>query len=243
VSRVLVVDDEDALRTTLAANLELEGHEVTEADSAERALALAGGAPFDVVVTDIRMPGMTGVELFRALRARGLEVPVILMTAFAIEELVQSALEEGAFTVLPKPFEVDHALRTIARAATRPAVLLVEDGADGEAITSALRATGVAADRVASVDEALVRLATGDVDLCVVDVGHLGAPGAGLVDTVRVRWPAIAVIALASDDAARLLLQLSSGVFAYLRKPFAVRELVRTIAQARGGARRRPVTA
>ncbi|HUS67503.1 MAG TPA: response regulator, partial [Kofleriaceae bacterium] len=76
---VLLVDDEEGLRTTLAANLELDGFDVVEAADGIEALAHARRRAFDLVVTDIRMPGMNGVDLFRAIRGLHPRVPVVLM--------------------------------------------------------------------------------------------------------------------------------------------------------------------
>ena len=113
---ILVVDDEPGMRAMVAANLEIEGFAVTEAESGDRALEAAKSNNFDLVLTDIRMPGMNGVELFRSLRQLGMQMPVVLMTGFAVEELVKGALEEGVFTVLAKPFDVGHAIRTVSSA-------------------------------------------------------------------------------------------------------------------------------
>src|SRR4051812_27308376 len=104
--RILLVDDEPSLRMTLGANLEFEDFLVTEAESGERALELFEQSPFDLVLTDIRMPGISGVELFRWIKRLRAETPVVLMTAFAQESLVSAAVAEGAFTVLSKPFEL-----------------------------------------------------------------------------------------------------------------------------------------
>jgi CheY-like chemotaxis protein len=124
--RILVVDDEPGLLMTLAANLELEGFEVVAAESGARALDLFEQGAFDLVLSDIRMPGMNGVDLFRTLRSKQHGVPVVLMTAFALEGLVQEAIREGAFTVLPKPFDLDHVVGALTRAAKSPVVLLVD---------------------------------------------------------------------------------------------------------------------
>src|SRR5512140_1747134 len=104
--RVLIVDDESSLLMTLAANLELEGFDVVEASTPQRALELVRSQHFDLVLSDIRMPGMSGVDLFHAIRATHPQMPVILMTAFALEAMVRDAIEHGVYTVLAKPFEI-----------------------------------------------------------------------------------------------------------------------------------------
>src|SRR5690349_8933993 len=122
-AKILVVDDEQSMRMTVAANLELEGFEVMDAENAEKALALIKAQKFDLVLSDVRMPGMNGVELFRLVHQLQPELPVILMTAFALEGLVQEAMREGAFTLLPKPFEIEHLVAALSSAVRGPMVL------------------------------------------------------------------------------------------------------------------------
>jgi CheY-like chemotaxis protein len=234
--KILVVDDEPGLRLMLAANLELEGFQVLEADSGESALEVAARENPDVVLTDIRMPGITGVELFRRLRARGLRMPVVLMTAFALEDLVQGALEGGAFTVLPKPFDVSHALRTVRLATRRPTVLVVDDApAVAESFALSLRAAGLKAHGVTSGSQALDFLAAGGVDLCILDMVMPGMDGAQLAERVRARDPAIALIAVSGHDVPEMIRRLASlGMHTFLRKPVDARVLIRSIATARG---------
>jgi CheY-like chemotaxis protein len=234
--KVLVVDDEAGLRETLAANLELEGFEVKEADSAEKALELCAAQRFDLVITDIRMPGMNGVELFRALRKQGAMMPVVLMTGFAMEELVQSALEEGAFTVLPKPFDVGHALKTVANAARLPVVLVVDDVKPvADTTAAALEACGVRAKAVHSGEEAIGALAQGGIDLCVLDLVMPGMSGPELAARLRQTAPPISLIAVSGENVPELIRQVAAvGIHTFIRKPVGVRDLLRSIAAARG---------
>jgi DNA-binding NtrC family response regulator len=232
---ILLVDDETPLRVTLAANLELEGFEVSEASNGTQALALASSRHFDLVLSDIRMPGMSGVELFRALRAQGQEMPVVLMTAFAREELVDRALEEGAFAVLSKPFDVPLALNALKSAARRPDVLVVDDSEFmAELISEALEQAGLDARPAQHCEEALEIVRRGESDVCVVDLVMPEMTGAQLAQRARALDPTLAIIAVSGHDVPELLRQVATvGVHAFLRKPFAMRDLVRAIARAR----------
>jgi DNA-binding NtrC family response regulator len=101
--RILVVEDDNAVRRSLAETLAEAGYAVSTADSAESALSrLAASAP-DVVLSDVRMPGMDGVELLGLLKARAPGVDVILMTAYDDMPTVVRAMREGAFEFLVKP--------------------------------------------------------------------------------------------------------------------------------------------
>jgi DNA-binding NtrC family response regulator len=116
--QVLVVDDDDAVRETIAETLEEEGFGVATASGAESALAALARARPDVVLSDIRMPGMDGLELLDLLRARAPDVDVLLMTAYEDMPTVARAMRDGAFDFLVKPLRPDQLLEVLARVAS-----------------------------------------------------------------------------------------------------------------------------
>lgn len=118
--RVLVVEDEMLLRWSLAETLRSGGHAVLEAATASEARqAMAGGTDgIDVVLLDVRLPDSNDLRLLEEVRRRMPHSAVIMMTAFGTPELVQSALELGAYCVLNKPFDV-HAVEGVIRNAHR----------------------------------------------------------------------------------------------------------------------------
>ncbi|WP_224363435.1 response regulator [Hyalangium versicolor] len=237
-ARILVVDDEESMRITLAANLELEGHQVVEASTGEEALSLVKQQPVDVVLADIRMPGLHGVELNRHLRREQPGLPVVLMTAFAQESLVDDALAEGVFTVLHKPFDVEHLLRTLRRAARTPEVLVVDDVRDvAEATVEGLRLCGVRAEAVYDGDAAVERMRSGSVDICVVDLVMPGMTGPEVVERLRGVGQPVGFIAVSGHDVPEMMRQVAAlGDVSCMRKPISIRELAQTIARARGRA-------
>jgi len=237
-ARVLVVDDEESMRVTLAANLELEGHEVVEASTGEEALRLVRERPVDVVLADIRMPGLHGVELARHLRRERPGLPVVLMTAFAQESLVEDALAEGVFTVMHKPFDVGHLLRTLRHAARAPEVLVVDDSEEvAEATVEGLRLCGVRAQAAYDGDGALELMRSGNIDVCVVDLVMPGMTGTQVVERLRSEGQPLAVIAVSGHDVPEMMRQVAAlGDVACMRKPISIRELAQTIARTRGRA-------
>jgi DNA-binding NtrC family response regulator len=239
VRKVLVVDDEAGLRETLAANLDLEGYQVSEAGCAADALAACARERFDVVLTDIRMPEVDGVALFRKLREAGHHMPVVLMTGFALEELVDSALEEGAWAVLPKPFEVRHALEVVDQASRGSVVLVIDDVASvAETTAAALQESGLRANVATSAEDAIPIVLGGQVDLCVIDLVMPRVSGAELVTLLRQVRPDVIVIAVSGQDVPELINHAAAqGMQTFLRKPVRMRELVRAIARARGSRR------
>lgn len=234
--RILVVDDEDGLRMSLAANLELEGYEVHEADSGARALEIVREQPFDLVITDVRMPGMNGVETFREIRKIRPGTAVVMMTAFAIERLIEQALDEGVYTVVTKPFATDRVIEMIARTMERPIVLVVDDMMDhAEVIVQAFRSIGLAAEAVIDGPSAVECVTAGNVDVCVLDLVMPGMDGAATYEEIRRLDPTIPVIALSGYSVPEMMHRIMRmGGYACMRKPVDVRELIRTIARARG---------
>jgi CheY-like chemotaxis protein len=105
---ILVVDDEKNIRTTLADILEGEGYDVRTADTGEQAVRLCRKQPFDVVLMDVRMPGMDGFEAFRVIRRHRPDAQVIMMSAYSTNEFRRVAQGEGATAFLRKPLDVDH---------------------------------------------------------------------------------------------------------------------------------------
>ncbi|MBA3514331.1 MAG: sigma-54-dependent Fis family transcriptional regulator [Pyrinomonadaceae bacterium] len=113
---ILLVEDKESLRRVLRLTLENAGYTVTEAADARAALSQIARAPHKLVLTDLRMPNGSGLDVLRAARAADGEVPVIVMTAFgSIEEAVQG-MKDGAHDFLQKPVDSNHLLLLVERA-------------------------------------------------------------------------------------------------------------------------------
>jgi DNA-binding NtrC family response regulator len=112
---ILIVDDDDRIRASVPGALTSACDDVRTAASAERALAALAERPADLVLTDVRMPGMDGLELLRLLRERAPDVAVILMTAYDDLPTVATAMREGATDFLVKPLELERLRRVVRR--------------------------------------------------------------------------------------------------------------------------------
>jgi len=113
---VLLVEDKESLRRVLRLTLERAGYSVTEAADARAGVAEIGRVPHKIVLTDLRMPDGSGIDVLRATKAADSEVPVIVMTAYgSIDEAVQ-AMKDGAHDFLQKPVDSNHLLLLVARA-------------------------------------------------------------------------------------------------------------------------------
>jgi DNA-binding NarL/FixJ family response regulator len=111
--RILLVDDNEDFLDSTKDVLEDEDYQVLTATSGEDAIRQLGLRDFDVVVMDIKMPGMNGVETLSLVRKRNPKLKVIMCTAYMVENLIRQALEQGAYAVLNKPFEMNLLIRTI----------------------------------------------------------------------------------------------------------------------------------
>ncbi|WP_448659087.1 response regulator transcription factor [Sphingomonas sp. CJ99] len=113
-SLIAVIDDDHAIRTGLSSLLRSAGYDVVLFDSAEAFLASPAARTVERVVTDIQMPGMSGIELQSVLRKTRPALPVLIMTAFPEPALRDQALAGGAACFLSKPFDADELLRLLA---------------------------------------------------------------------------------------------------------------------------------
>jgi two-component system response regulator HydG len=113
---ILVVDDEPANRQVLARILTREGYDVEQADDGRQALELLRGGGFELVLTDLKMPGMDGLELLQAVRALGADVEVIVMTAYGTVEAAVGAMKDGAYDFITKPLRRVELVTTVRKA-------------------------------------------------------------------------------------------------------------------------------
>lgn len=116
---VLVVDDERNMRRSLQAMLSDEGYASEAAESAEEALKILAATEFLMVVTDVRLGGISGSELLGQIRRRWPETPVLMITAHATPKLAVEAIQAGAMHYLPKPFAAEELFHAVARCAER----------------------------------------------------------------------------------------------------------------------------
>src|SRR5579863_2802287 len=114
--RILIVDDDPGQRSLLNSFLKSQRFETVTADSGERALELLRGGKFDMMISDVRMPGLSGLETLRRARKEHVTLPVLLVTAFTDVRDAVAAMRDGAVNYLAKPIDLDELLASVRNA-------------------------------------------------------------------------------------------------------------------------------
>lgn len=128
--KVWIVDDDSSIRWVLARTLRADGFEVSDFEDAESALKELKAAQPDVLMTDIRMPGMSGLDLAKIMQERYANIPCIIMTAHTDLDSALASYDSGAFEYLPKPFDLDDAVRLANRAVETKGGSIIAIGED-----------------------------------------------------------------------------------------------------------------
>jgi DNA-binding NtrC family response regulator len=114
--RVLIVDDEEVLRDVLEVVLRREGFDIVSASTGEEALSMLDGEEVDLVILDVMLPGISGIDTLRAIRISNPNLPVIVITAFSSIDGAIEAMKHGAFHYIPKPFKNEEVVMTVNKA-------------------------------------------------------------------------------------------------------------------------------
>ncbi|BDG04510.1 sigma-54-dependent transcriptional regulator [Anaeromyxobacter oryzae] len=170
--RVLVVDDDPGVRYTLREILESEGLEVVEASDGADALAAFDAAPVPLVVSDLRMPRLDGMQLLRELQARTPPPRVVLITAHGSERQAVDAMKAGAFDYFKKPFETDDLLAVVRRAVEAVRLTHENEVLQGELVLA--RSMVFASDAMRRLAVLVARVAPKDVTVLVTGESGTG---------------------------------------------------------------------
>ncbi len=171
--RILVVEDDENLRLPLVDNLEDEGFEVAQADTGEQAIETVKQGAFDVIVLDIMLPGMSGYDVCKALRAAGSKASVLMLTARSLEDDVVAGFDAGADDYLTKPYRLRELLARLRALLRRQVANTPSDTAEAR-----FDLDGIGVDRAARTvtkpDGTAVDLTRTEFDLLVFMLDHRG---------------------------------------------------------------------
>jgi two-component system, NtrC family, response regulator HydG len=236
--RILVVDDDRRMTHTLADILTLAGHEVVEATSGSDAILKAHTLVFDCVLSDVRMPGMNGLELYRELRIIQPGLPVVLMTAYAAENIIRHSLEEGVVAALEKPLDIQMLLDFYASMAKIRTITVVDnDTAFCQTLGDILELRGYQVKKVSENYTDAENIAA-DAQIILLDMKLNHVDGKDVMKVIREHYPDIPVVLITGyrlEMSSAIQLALDLNAHACLYKPLIIPELLQTIADVRLG--------
>ncbi|MFH1764996.1 MAG: response regulator [Gemmatimonadota bacterium] len=247
--QVLMVDDEREFLQAVEPGLVRRGFDVVTAESVHRALELLSDRIFDVVVLDVKMPGIDGVDTFREIKRVAPELPVILLTGHGNIQQAFDTSREGVHEYLTKPCEVERLAQVLREAVERSAppppvrgveedevlLILVDDDQEFvRSITLGLERRGIRVSAVPDGAQALERVRDQRFDVALVDMVMPGIDGLTLMARLMEEDPQLQVIILTGNPRVGDVRRgLKEGAFDYLTKPQKVEDLVRVIRSAR----------
>lgn len=232
-ARVLIVDDDQGMARTTAMILDRKGCATTTAKSGPEALRRIRERAFDIIFLDIKMPLMDGVETHDRIKAIQPDAVVVMMTGYAVEELIQQALENGAWDILYKPLDIDRVVTIIERAkAVRNSALVLivdDDPSTCTTLRNILTHNGYRVNTAHSGEEAIKATHRCEFDILFIDVKLPTINGLETYLSIR-RADSEAVVVMMTgyrDEVDDLIQQaLDSHAYACLYKPFAPQELL-----------------
>jgi len=232
-TNVLVVDDLRSIRLTLGGILEDEGYNVVLAENGYQAIEMAKQTPFDLIFMDIKMPGINGVQTFREIKKINPEAVVIMMTAYSVEDLVREAVEEGAYAVVYKPFDIEKIVSIIESALQKTLILVVDDSfTDRETLKTILEERGYGVVTASSGAEALAMVKEKRFDIIFLDVRLPDLDGVEFFEQVKAIDPEVAVIVMTGYSEAELMQKvISQGAYTCIYKPFNVDKVLTLVGE------------
>lgn len=222
---VLIVDDEKNMRITLSDILIEEGYHVTTASNGEEAVAMCEQHGFDVILMDVRMPGINGVEAFRRIRRHREGVRVIMMSAYSVDDLKQAALDEGAIAFLPKPLDVQKVVQMIGEVRDTAILIVENDEGVATSLHDSLKHSGYRVSLASSPHDALEMVEQIRFDVIFIDTQLPIMNGLELYLAIRKLTPtAVAIMLTGSEDEFERLAKEAVKRTAYtiVRKPLDV---------------------
>jgi len=234
MTKILVVDDDKEFCTSMADILEVKGYEVESENSGAQAIAKVKEKSFDVILMDIKMPVMNGVEAFKQIKKISPKTAVIMVTAYSVEDLIKEALAEGAFGVLRKPLDIDKLIEQIELAKERGMLILItdDDPATRETFKDVLETKGYKVSTAATGEEAIEQSRERPDDILFIDMKLPALNGLETYLAIKEINPrAIAVIITGYYEGMKDLVDkaLEKGAYTYLTKPLDMDKVLELI--------------
>jgi two-component system response regulator HydG len=233
---VLVVDDNISLGRTMSFVLKRKGYEVTTAKDGPEAIELVKERPFNIILMDIKMPILDGVETYRRIKKIRGDAIAIMMTAYVVEDLIQDALQEGAYGVINKPLDIDKITVLIEKAKKGGdgLLILVVDDDKGTCTTfkNILVKRGYDVAAASTGDEAIKVTKEKSYDIIFIDMKLPTINGLETYLSIKEVNPEAMVVIMTGfgDEMEGLIEQaLNSSAYTCLHKPLAMGDVLKLI--------------
>lgn len=230
---ILIVDDDVGMGETLSDIMEEKGYCTVIASDGYEAIQKVKEVDFDVVLMDIRMPGMDGVETFKQIKSIQPATAVVMMTAYAVDGLVKEALREGAHGVIHKPFDVERMLGLIEGVKEGEHILVVDDDPSTCAtFKDVLGARGYQVSAASSGEEAIEIVRENRYDMIFVEMKLPAMDGLQTYLAIREVNPQAVVVMMTAyrREASDLVVEaLRRDAYTCLYKPFNVGEVIQLV--------------
>jgi two-component system response regulator HydG len=231
-TNILIVDDEIDLLETLGDIFESKGYNVTMVEDGNKALELLRNKYFDIILMDLKMPGISGVESFKEVKNLHPSAAIIMMTAGSVREEIKQAVGAGVDAVVDKPFNVKKLVATIESILERPLILVVDDRVeDRETLRDILVDRNYRAFVAKDGYDAIDIVRRSDFDIILLDIRMPGMDGMEVLEVVKEIKPAIGVVMMTGYSSEGLAgKSLKKGAYTCLYKPFLdMEKLLRVI--------------
>lgn len=231
-TNILIVDDEIDLLETLGDIFESKGYNVTMVEDGNKALELLRKKYFDIILMDLKMPGISGVESFKEVKNLHPSAAIIMMTAGSVREEIKGAMGAGVDAVVDKPFNVKKLVATIESILERPLILVVDDRIeDRETLRDILTDRNYRAFVAKDGYEAIDIVRRSDFDVILLDIRMPGMDGMEVLEVVKEIKPDIGVVMMTGYSSEGLAgKSLKKGAYTCLYKPFLdMEKLLRVI--------------
>jgi DNA-binding NtrC family response regulator len=217
---------------TLVDILQYKGYEVQGESSSRNALELIKQNPYDCVLTDIKMPELNGLEFFREIKKLRPRISVVFMTAYATDDIVRQATEEGAIATLNKPLDINLLLCFFSALGEVPSIVIVDDDPQFcETLGAVLQIRGYSVIEVSDPD-LLEGVLESEGQVVLLDMKLRDVSGLEVLKQIR-KWhpfiPVVLITGYRNDMAAAIESALEIKAYTCLYKPLQIEELLQTL--------------
>jgi len=228
---LLIVDDDVGMLETIGDVFQDKGYNVAMVEDGTKAIKLVSKRYFDVILMDIRMPGINGLETYKEVKKIIPTAAVIMMTGDSKEELVKKSLEEGAYAVIYKPFNVKRVIKVVEEALKKPVILIVDDRVeDRETLRDILAGKSYRVVLAKDGYEAVGLAQRGDFDVILLDIKMPGMDGVEALERIKEFRPEAGVIMMTAYSMEEFVEDsLRKGAYTCLFKPIDVERMVEAI--------------